>query len=166
MSDLLIIVLLIVAAMVLFLLEILTPLFGALVALAIGALAWAVYIAWTGISPVAGWVLLIAAVLGSPVYLYFLVKWLPNTPLGRRLFLKNFKAGRGDGTPEADELIELVGKAGTAETTLRPSGAVRIHGRRVIAVAESGMIEKGATVKAVRTSGMNLVVRRSEGGPD
>ena len=46
-----------------------------------------------------------------------------------------------------------------AETTLRPSGAIRIDKKRVIATAETGFIEEGATVKIVKAVGMNVVVR-------
>jgi membrane-bound serine protease (ClpP class) len=54
----------------------------------------------------------------------------------------------------------LLGREGVAETLLRPSGAVRIDDRRIIASAESGLIEKGTAVKVVRVTGNDVVVRR------
>ena len=77
-----IIVLVIVAAMVLILLEILTPLFGLLGLLALCSLAGAVWQAYT-LSPAAGWTLGIALVPLAPIYIVLLVKWLPETPLGK-----------------------------------------------------------------------------------
>jgi membrane-bound serine protease (ClpP class) len=107
--------------------------------------------------------MLIAVVVLTPAYLYFLVKWLPNTPLGRRLFLRQTRAGRGEGTPEARDLAKLVGSAAVAETDLRPSGTIRVDGRRVVALAEGDMIEKGEQVKVIRSAGSNVIVRRAGG---
>jgi len=156
-----IIIALIFAALVLLLLEILTPSFGVLAAMAIAALAAAVYFGFT-IHSTLGVVMILAMLVGIPVYLVYLVKVLPKTPLGRRLFLRNRKASPGEGTPEAVHLLALVGKTGTAETLLRPSGSVRIDGQRVDAIAESGMIEKDTPVKVIRARGTDVIVRVAE----
>lgn len=160
MTTISIIIALIVAGMVLLLLEILTPTFGILIAMGIAALAASVVLCFRE-SFVAGVVLLLALVVAMPVYLVVLVKWLPKSPLGKRLFLRRAKEP-GTGVPEAAEHEALVGKTGVAETLLRPSGAVRIEGRRVIASAESGMVQKGQRIKAIRAEGMNLIVRLDE----
>ncbi len=152
---------LVVAGMVLFGLEILTPTFGVLAGLAVGALVGSVWVCYTRISPVGAIVLFVALVVIMPVYLAMLVKLLPKTPLGKRLFLRKAKQP-GTGVPEAAEHEALVGHTGTAETLLRPTGAVRIDGQRVIASAESGLIDKGATVKIVRAEGMTVIVREVE----
>ena len=69
------------------------------------------------------------------------------------------KGVKATGTPDADAMSSLIGKIGVAETILRPTGAVRIEGRRVTAAAESGIIDKGAAVKVVSTDGTSVVVR-------
>ena len=153
---------LILAAMILLMLEVLTPTFGVLGALALGGMGYAVYLAFTQLSPAVGWVLTIVLIVCLPFYLILLVKWLPHTPLGRRVFLRKVRAQEGEGTPEAEKLEALVGKTGTTETVLRPSGAVRIDKQRVIALAESGMIEKGRKVKVIEAAGTNVVVRDIE----
>ena len=149
---------LLLAGLVLLLLEVLTPAFGMLAAGAIAALVAAIWVCFT-ISPSLGMVMIVVVVVGVPTYLVYLVKVLPRTPLGRRLFLRKAPKGTGDGTPEAEELRRLIGRTGKAETALRPSGAVRIDGRRLVAVAESSMIEKDATVKVVGAGGTELIVR-------
>lgn len=60
---------------------------------------------------------------------------------------------------EADE--RLIGREGTAHTVLRPSGIVMIDGRRLDALAETGMIDQGRTVRVLRTQGYQVVVREA-----
>jgi len=161
METIFLIIVLILAALALIVVEICTPTFGTLALAALGALAWAVYLAF-GLSSVFGIVMVVALVLGMPVFLYWAVKVLPNTPLGRRLSLRKRPASPGEGTPEADDLAHLVGAETTAETVLRPSGTVRVEGRRIVAQAEGGFIEKGAAVRIVRAAGTHVIVRKVE----
>ncbi len=53
----------------------------------------------------------------------------------------------------------LVGKAGSAITTLRPSGKIQIEEGIFTANAENGFIEKGKSVRIVRFDGMMFWVR-------
>ena len=161
-GDVLLIVALILAGMVLFLLEILTPMFGLLAAMALGALAVAVWRAFV-VHPVFGWTLTIILLVLIPVYLVLLVKWLPRTRLGRNVFLRlKGQAPGGEGTPEAEKYAALVGRSGVAETVLRPSGTVRIDRQRLIALSESGVIRKGRTVKVISAAATNIIVREVE----
>lgn len=158
MGPIVLIVVLLIAAMVIVMLEILTPSFGLLGATAAACAAGAIYTAW-GISSVFGIALLIAVVVATPLYLVFMVRWVPRTRLGQKLFLKRIVVDLGEGTPESDMLAHMIGKTGTAETLLRPSGAVRIDGKRVVAVAETGIINKGQTVTVIKAAGVNVIVR-------
>ena len=158
MDIVLLVAALVLAALILTMLEILTPSFGILGGLAVVAAASAVVVAWSE-SSLAGLALLIALIVAAPLYLVFLVRWLPRTPMGQRLFLKNRTAEAGEGTPEADLLEHMIGKTGTAETTLRPSGAVRVDGRRVVALSETGIINKGQAVKVIKAAGVNIIVQ-------
>jgi len=162
MGDGFLIPVLIVAGLVLFLLEILTPSFGVLGAMALAAMGVAVWRAFV-LHSVFGWALAIGLIVLIPVYLVFLVKWLPRTSLGRSVFLRTKgESRRGEGTPEAEKYAALVGRTGVAETVLRPSGTVRIDRQRLIAVSESGVIQKGRRVKVISAAGTNLVVRETE----
>ena len=157
MDEITLIIALLVAALVLFGLEIVTPTLGILAVVGIAALAGAAWLGFT-VNSVLGLVIVIASLVLVPVYLVFLVRWLPKSPLGKRLFLQ--RQPPEDAHPGFDEqAASVVGKTGTAETTLRPTGAVRVEGKRLIASAESGMIAGGAKVKVIRASGMNLIVR-------
>ena len=61
--------------------------------------------------------------------------------------------------PGAQGTQRLVGMTGVAETLMRPAGAIRVAGDRVQAMAESGIIEKGAQVKVVAAGDQNIIVR-------
>ena len=161
MGTILLIVLLVAAALVIAMLEILTPSLGILGTVAAACAALAIYTAWKE-SAVYGIGLLVAIGVMAPVYLVFMVRWLPTTAIGQRLFLSRLAVDAGEGTPEADVLEQMVGKTGQAETMLRPSGAVRIDGQRVVALSENGTIKKGQSVVVLRAAGTNLVVRAAE----
>ena len=152
---------LIIAGLVLLMLEILTPSFGLLAAGAVAAMCGAVWLCYT-VNPILAAGVLVALLVGVPCYLVFMVKWLPTTALGQRLFLKRTSHAEGEGVPDADELAAIVGQTGTAETLLRPSGAIRVDGKRIIALSESGFIPKGQPVKVVRAGGSNVIVRKAD----
>ncbi|MHC4983289.1 MAG: NfeD family protein [Planctomycetota bacterium] len=161
MTTIAIIVGLTIVAFLLFLFELLTPSFGIMTALGAVSLGAAIWLGFT-LSKVLGLVMIIVFVLAVPVYFAALIKLLPRSSVGRKLFLRKTGNDTAAGTPEVEQNIELIGKTGTAETQLRPSGAVRIEGRRVIGIAESGIIEKGMTVKVINLSGTDIVVRAVE----
>ncbi|MBN2584268.1 MAG: hypothetical protein JXL80_14495 [Planctomycetes bacterium] len=151
---------LILAGLALLAIELLTPMFGLFLGMGLASLVGAVVLTFTNVSSAAGIIVALGLLVTVPVYLYLLPRTLPKLPFTARFFLAGAPTDTtGSGTPEAEGLKALVGKTGTAETVLRPSGAVRIDGRRLVATAESGMIDAGATVQVVRSSGMNLVVR-------
>jgi membrane-bound ClpP family serine protease len=152
------VIVLLIATAVLLMMEILTPSFGVLAALSIMAGGGAVYFAFQ-IDYLVGLFVLLGILVATPFYLWFGVKVLPKSPIGRRLFLNAAPDAHNEATPDADELAELLGKAGVADTVLRPSGVVRIDGRRVNAAAERGMIERGRSVTVLRATGTEVIVR-------
>ena len=158
MGTVVLIAFLILLGLILFTFELVTPSFGLLTVLAVSAFGLAAWQAFM-LSSMFGVILIVVLLVAVPAYLISMVKYLPKTRLGSWIFLKSAEAAGTDGTPEADDNAALVGKTGTTETLLRPSGAVRVEGHRVVALAESGLIEKGKTVKVIRASGTNVTVR-------
>ena len=161
MEPLMIVFLLLVAAMVLAFLEILTPSFGLLAVGAVGTLIGAIcmgfsYASWLG------YTMVVSAIVLGPAYVAFLVRMLPNTPLGKRLFLSKAPDATGDGTPEAGTYDNMIGKTGTAATLLRPGGMVEIETKRLPAHAETGMIEKNMPIVVVGADSMNVIVREAD----
>ena len=156
-----IIVLSVLVGLVLLAFEVLTPSFGILTALALAAFGVAIWQAFEISTPM-GVGLIIALAVAVPLYYVFLFRCLAKTAFARKLFLKPGENSRGEGTPGLSEFQQLVGKTGTAETQLRPSGAVRIDGRRVPALSESGIIQKGTAVRVLRIDGMSLIVKAAD----
>jgi membrane-bound serine protease (ClpP class) len=161
LGDVILIVVLFLAAMALVVLEICTPFFGLISVLALVCLTAADYLCFQ-LSQLTGIIAIVATVVAFPVFVIWAVRTIPKTPLGRRLALKREPVAPGEGTPQADRLRQLVGKEGVAETLLRPGGMILLDGQRVDAAAESGLIEQGSRVRVLRITGSSLVVRKVE----
>ena len=114
------------------------------------------YATWTG------YLTLVTAVVLGPVYVTFLVRLLPKTPLGKRMFLSKAPDATGQGTPESDTYDQMVGKNGTAVTLLRPGGMVQVDNKRLPAHAETGMIEIDTPIIVVGADSMNVIVRKAD----
>src|SRR4030042_468275 len=91
---------LIIVAMILLLFEVLTPSFGMLLVLGLAAMAGAAWLGYT-ISPALGLVLVLATLVGVPAYFAVVIRILPRTSVGRRLFLGRQREPAGGGTPGA-----------------------------------------------------------------
>ena len=158
-QSILLILALLIAAMLLFAAEVCTPMFGVLAGAGAACLAGMVYFCFK-LSPALGVVAVVLMIFFVPTYLWVMGKYLPRTAIGRRLQLGGQKKPAGEGTPDVAEQELLVGKIALAETILRPSGAIRVEGKRMHATAETGFIPRGATVKIIKAVGMNVVVRQ------
>ncbi|MFW5695137.1 MAG: NfeD family protein [Alkalispirochaeta sp.] len=98
----------------------------------------------------------IAAILTS-LSVAMLVK---NTRFFSRLALANTQdAGAGYTAQTTSVADRYLNREGTAETTFRPSGKIRLEDEVVPAESEGGYIERGRTVRIVRVDGNRLVVR-------
>ncbi len=159
LENILMIIVLFLGALLFFAAEVCTPTFGLVAVAGLGCLAGMVYLCFTRVGQVFGLMVVVAMVFVIPAYLWIIVKYLPRLPVGRVLQLRAKPREPGEAVPEAKEEESLVGKVGIAETPLRPAGAIRVGNKRLSATAEAGFIEKGATVKIIKTSGLNVVVR-------
>ncbi len=154
-----ILLLLVVAEILLFFEAVLIPGFGVagILGIILGVAGW--WLAWHGHGPVAGVVTMVVSVGVSVALLYA----LGRSRLGRRMVLR--RSVQSEGVP-AQALDALVGKRGTAEAPLRPSGVVRIGGMRYDAVAAEGRwIERGTPVRVVGISTGVPVVIPDEDAP-
>ncbi len=111
-------------------------------------------IAFGEFGPVGGGLALLAALLLTVLMLYVEFRILPNTAIGRRLFLKS----KVTGTTHATRGEDLGGKSGEAVTDLAPTGYVMIEGKRHEAFSRSGFLDAGAKVKVVGMDNFRLIV--------
>lgn len=66
---------------------------------------------------------------------------------------------RTDGYLSSSDLDYLLGKRGTAETDLRPSGIAKIDDIRFDVISDGNYITKGCLLEIIRVEGSKLVVR-------
>ncbi len=83
---------------------------------------------------------------------------LPNTRFFRRIALTDTQ-NRSEGYVSFQLGETLLGKRGTAETVLRPSGKVLIDGRLYDASTRGDYIQKGQVVEVISEEGPSLKVR-------
>ncbi|MCA9289448.1 MAG: hypothetical protein KDA05_12725 [Phycisphaerales bacterium] len=151
------------AALAVFVLEVFVPSMGLLsivgVGLAIvGLVMLFQYDVMTGVIG-----LLVMLVLG-PLVFTFALKVFPHTAVGRSILYggkseEEIERETAERQSEADKRLALVGMEGQTLTPLRPVGAVRIEGQRYDAVSELGMVEAGVRVRVTAADGTQIKVR-------
>ena len=150
------IIVLLAVGVVLFFFEVIVP--GAVLG-TLGALSMlgGVVLAFTQYGPTGGvaTTLISVAVLGIVLYIEFRI--LPNTKLGKRMFLHSAVSASTQ-PPIAEPSI--VGKTGEAATILAPSGFVVIDGRKLEAYSQSGYVEAGSVIRVDAVDNFRVIVSK------
>lgn len=150
-------IILLAAALTLFMIEVFIPSGGLIGLLAIGLLLAGVWKAFQ-VSTATGMKFSIAVLLLLPLAFGFAVYLWPRTPMAKWAFLK--PPTREEIEPDRGARLDLlVGEFGRAISPLRPSGLVDFDGRRLDGLSEEGLIPAGALVRAVGVRGQAVVVR-------
>ncbi len=157
-------------ALLLLLLELFVP-SGGLISVVAGVSLVGSVAAFFTHDPVWGFTAAGVYVLLSPLVIVTLLRFWTHSRVGRKLVLGGQEEDY-EADPEAaaarseearrrrvSELAALVGARGVAETSLRPVGTVRVEGRRIDALAESGIIDAGSPVEVVAAHDNQLKVR-------
>ena len=167
MSPIIWAVLLMSVGLGLAMLEVFIPSAGILGFLSVAAIVTAIVLAFTSGGATIGFLFLGVAAVSLPTAIILAFKWLPNTPVGRRLML---------GKPREREILPqddpretyqaLIGSTGIAKSAMLPGGAIVIDGKIYEAVCESGSLESGELIMVARVRNNRLVVRKiAEGTP-
>jgi membrane-bound serine protease (ClpP class) len=156
-------ILLMIAALVLLLLELLVfPGFGIAGILGVAALVIAVVRIFPNDNQWA-YVLGYTAIFGA-VLLVGLFWFLPNSPLFKRFALTTRLDNQPGMTPLQGHNVAsydyLFGKQGVASSDLRPAGIATIEGERVDVVTEGDFIPNGTPIAVMRVDGNRVVVRK------
>jgi membrane-bound serine protease (ClpP class) len=140
------------------------PGFGITGALGIAALLAGLSLSLVGAGAVAGVIVqavgrvalsLLVAIIASLVVLRF----LPRLPVGRRLVLATGLDALDGYASAPPREVSLLGRTGTAKSSLRPAGVADIDGERVDVVSDGEMIDAGTAVVVTRVDGNRVVVR-------
>ncbi len=106
--------------------------------------------------------IVVMAMFSSVVVSYFLGKKLMTTNRFNRMVLQgSMQASEGYVSSDLS-LHLLVGRSGTSQSFLRPSGKINIDGQSYSANAESGFVEANKPVTVTRFDGLILWVRETE----
>jgi len=113
--------------------------------------------------PLAGTVMLLVMIVGTPAAILTGLKIFPRTYVGKKLILKETQQQETGYTSYTSErYADLLNAEGITVTTLRPSGVVRIKNERYSVVTEGELIEAGTKIKVIATEGSRIVVRKAE----
>jgi len=97
-------------------------------------------------------------------------RYFPGSRLGSWLVFKAVRTGEDEedttglgaeapGSSLRKEYDHLVGKVGTAQSILRPSGVADFDGHRVHVLTDGEFIEKGTRVKVIEVDGQKVIVK-------
>lgn len=151
---------LLLVGLVMLMLEVFLPSGGVLGFLSLVAIAVAIGLAFLEQGAAVGMGVLGLAFAAVPSVLALAFRWLPATPLGRRVLPPPPTAD--DVIPAADRrrrLRELVGLRGRTVHELVPWGVVEVADGRHEALSEGGPVEAGTAVEVVGVQGAAVVVR-------
>lgn len=135
--------------------EIFLPSGGLLSVLALAALGYSLFLAFS-ISLGMGFAFLVGDIICLPILIISGLKLLAYSPMALRKSLS-----RDDGySAYTSEFEEYLGREGVALTDLRPSGTARIQGKKLDVITGGEYIEKGADVVVYQVTGNQLRVRQ------
>ena len=97
------------------------------------------------------------ALLGLTLYAEFAL--LPKTRFGKKMFVHG--AVRSTSQPPLAPGGTVLGKVGTALTTLAPSGYILLDGQRYEAFSQSGLVSKGSALRVVGLDNFRLIVSQA-----
>lgn len=140
--------------------EIFVPSGGLIGFLSFSSITAAIVMAFYQSGPIMGVSFLMIACVAVPFALAAAFRFLPHTPMGKRL-LPDLPTSE-EVMPDSDDrrrLRGLVGRTGRAKSRMLPSGAVVIDGHTIDAMSEGQPIEPGQPVRVIEVRGTMVVVR-------
>jgi membrane-bound serine protease (ClpP class) len=155
-------ILLVVASLAVFILEVFVLSFGILSVIGIALAVSGVIVAF-GESNVFGWSMIGVLLVGLPVCVTTAFKLLPKLPFARGFYLRAPKLTAKERHAAAAPSTDLMGQTGEATSPLRPAGSA-VFGDEPIQVVSTGeLIPRGARVKVVEVTGNRVVVEEVSG---
>ncbi len=140
--------------------EIFIPSGGVIGFLSFSSIIAAIVLAFVQSGPTTGLIFLLVACVAVPISIACAFRFLPDTPMGKRL-LPNIPT-TAEVMPDDEDrrrLRQLVGQIGRAKSKMLPSGAVEVDGQIVDAVSQGMPIESGEPVRVVEVRGTMVVVQ-------
>lgn len=110
----------------------------------------------------AGIVFTVLVTVATPLILFWMIRRWPDTHIGRRVL--NRRPGQQEPAVESltrsgEKRKDLVGRIGTAKTTLLPGGLIIVDDQKMDAFTEGTPIEAGTEVVIISTTAGKIRVR-------
>jgi membrane-bound ClpP family serine protease len=140
--------------------EIFVPSGGLIGFISFSSIIAAIVLAFVKSGPLVGVIFLAVACLAVPAALIAAFRFLPDTPVGKKLLMTI--PTPEEVMPDSEQrrrLRGLVGRVGRAKSTMLPSGAIMIDGQIYDAVSEGLPIEPEQPVRVIEVRGAMVVVR-------
>ncbi len=136
--------------------EVFIPSLGLLTAIALGLIAYSLYLAFTTISSTAGLIFLGADLVILPLVVILGLKVLAISPLA----LKKKLSAEDGVVSQALDLNTHLNKQGYSITALRPAGTAMIDNGRLDVVTDGEYIEADVQVKVTGVTGNQIIVSK------
>ncbi len=154
-------VLLFVVGFIALFLELFVPAAGIIGAAGIICMIVATVLAYNSLGKIVGSLFLAGVLVGTPAMIMLGLKVFPKSFIGKRLILlRSMEQEYGFTSADVEKYRDLLGKEGITLTMLRPSGMVRINGKKFSVVTSGELIEKDQAVHVIKVEGNRIVVRR------
>ncbi|MCG8689448.1 MAG: serine protease [Desulfobacterales bacterium] len=138
--------------------EVFIPSMGLLTAIALGLIAYSLYLAFTNISITAFYILIGVDLVVLPLLFFIGLKILAVSPLA----LKKKLSAKDGVVSQSPDLESHLNKTGHTLSALRPSGTAMIDGKRLDVVADGDFIEVDVPVRVTGVTGNQIIVARNE----
>ena len=142
-------------------LELFIPAAGVIGAAGIICMISGTILAYNSLGKIIGSIFLSGILIGTPAMIMIGLKVFPKSFVGKRLILhKSMEQEAGYTSADSEKYNGLVGKQGIVVTILRPSGMVKIDGKKFSVVTSGEMIQKDEVVSVLKVEGNRIVVRK------
>jgi membrane-bound serine protease (ClpP class) len=153
-------IILLIAGMIAIFLEIFIPAGGVIGIIGAGCMIGGIVNAYLNIGSLEGTILLVSALVATPVFIALALKVFPHTYFGKKLILdKTLSREEGYSASEEKKYSLLAGQEGIALSPLRPSGMVKIRDSKYSVVTSGEFIAKDAKVRVIQVEGNRIIVR-------
>lgn len=124
-----------------------------------GVVLLVIGIVLTARTPFEAFIMVIILIILIAIVISVVLRSATKGKLAKKLIL-NLTSKQELGYSASKDSTDMVGKTGTAVTTLRPAGIGEFDGVRLDIVTEGGFIDSNTKIKIIRVNGSRIVVEQ------
>ena len=105
-------------------------------------------------------VISVSLLVSSTLIILLTIYILPKSTIFKKIMLTAQNTNADGFASHVNNDVELLHKRGVAYSTLRPSGAVMVDGKRYDVVADGDFIQQGETIEVIQVDGLKITVKK------